>query len=163
MRCVTMYLVEAFWRLLDGAAMSEYAWSEVDAAARQRLDAIATWTDPLTLDRLVQVGVATGWRCAEIGAGTGTIAAWLADRVGPGGAVLATDLDTRWLDALGKPNVVSPSPRHCHRATRARSLRFGPLPQRADTCAPLAGRDPAHGRRSTTWRLARCGRARLDH
>jgi hypothetical protein len=37
--------------------------------------------------------VGPGWRCLEVGSGGGSIAAWLCDRVGPDGSVLATDLD----------------------------------------------------------------------
>lgn len=48
--------------------------------------------DPMTTDRLVQAGVAPGWRCLEVGAGNGSVALWLARRVGPTGSVVATDL-----------------------------------------------------------------------
>ncbi|GLX54168.1 methyltransferase [Streptomyces hygroscopicus subsp. hygroscopicus] len=51
--------------------------------------------DPVTLPRLAAAGVGPGWDCLEIGAGGGSIARWLADRVAPGGSVLATDRDPR--------------------------------------------------------------------
>ena len=35
--------------------------------------------DPGTLRLLEDVGVEVGWRCAEVGAGRGSVAAWLAD------------------------------------------------------------------------------------
>jgi SAM-dependent methyltransferase len=85
--------------------MSEYAWSAADFVARQRLDAAAESLDLNTVEHLDRLGVTSGWDCAEIGGGTGTIAAWLADRVAPDGRLLATDLDTRWLESLGKPNL----------------------------------------------------------
>lgn len=47
--------------------------------------------DPMTIERLVQAGVAPGWRCLEVGAGNGSVARWLARRVGPSGVVVATD------------------------------------------------------------------------
>jgi len=47
--------------------------------------------------------VAAGWRCLEVGAGGGSIAEWLCDRVGPDGRVVATDLDTRWVAKLSQP------------------------------------------------------------
>ena len=59
----------------------------------------ATW-DPGTFTHLEALGVAPGWRCLEAGAGGGTVAAWLAERVGPDGRVLATDVDTKLLDPL---------------------------------------------------------------
>ncbi|MFF8993475.1 class I SAM-dependent methyltransferase [Streptomyces sp. NPDC014983] len=51
--------------------------------------------DPVTLPRLAATGVGPGWHCLEIGAGGGSIARWLANRVAPGGSVLATDRDPR--------------------------------------------------------------------
>src|SRR5262245_24735854 len=50
-------------------------------------------------------GVRPGWRCLEVGAGGGSIAAWLADCVGSEGAVVATDLDTTHLRGLSLPNL----------------------------------------------------------
>jgi predicted methyltransferase len=49
--------------------------------------------DPLTFERLVLLGVAPGWRGLEIAGGGGSVVRWLADRVGPHGAVAATDVD----------------------------------------------------------------------
>lgn len=41
-----------------------------------------------------QIGVREGWRCWEVGCGSGSVATWLAGRVGQLGQVFATDLDT---------------------------------------------------------------------
>ena len=46
-----------------------------------------------------------GWRCLEFGAGGGSIAAWLCDRVAPDGAVVATDLDTTVLEEVAHPDL----------------------------------------------------------
>ena len=54
--------------------------------------------DPGTIERLTATGVGAGWRCLEAGAGRGSIARWLAERVGPDGRVVAVDLRT---DRLG--------------------------------------------------------------
>ncbi len=43
-----------------------------------------------------------GRRCLEVGAGAGSIAAWLASEVGPSGKVVAVDLDTKFLRGLPK-------------------------------------------------------------
>lgn len=59
---------------------------------------LAAAHDPLTVQRLVETGVGDGWRCLEIGAGGGTVARWLAERVAPSGTVLATDLRPRVFD-----------------------------------------------------------------
>src|SRR2546421_5657265 len=63
----------------------------------------ALW-DPGTRARLADTGVADGWRCLEVGAGHGSVAAWLAGRVGPSGLVEAVDLRTdrlEWLTGQG--------------------------------------------------------------
>ncbi|MFF9109960.1 class I SAM-dependent methyltransferase [Streptomyces sp. NPDC014805] len=65
------------------------------AHSRDQHRCLAAAYDPVTLPRLAAAGVGPGWRCLEIGAGGGSIARWLADRVAPGGSVLATDLDPR--------------------------------------------------------------------
>ena len=54
---------------------------------------------------LDETGVGEGWRCLEVGAGTGSVAAWLHDRVGERGHVVATDIETRWLEPLAGPNL----------------------------------------------------------
>src|SRR5438552_13919852 len=50
------------------------------------------------MSRLTQLGVRRGWRCLDVGAGGGSIAPWLRDRVGPEGKVVAVDLDARFFD-----------------------------------------------------------------
>jgi SAM-dependent methyltransferase len=72
---------------------------------RARFDALPRLYDPGTTRHLVALGVRTGWRCLEVGAGGGSIARWLAQRVGPTGHVLATDLDTRFLAVLAGPSL----------------------------------------------------------
>ncbi len=72
---------------------------------RARLDAITRLTDPATIRHLQAIGVGQGWRCAEVGAGTGTIARWLSDRVGYFGRVEAIDIDTQYLESLQAPNL----------------------------------------------------------
>ncbi|WP_433213075.1 class I SAM-dependent methyltransferase [Microtetraspora malaysiensis] len=48
--------------------------------------------DPFTTARLAEAGAGPGWRCLEVGAGGGSVATWLARRVGPDGTVVATDI-----------------------------------------------------------------------
>ncbi|MGP0088723.1 MAG: class I SAM-dependent methyltransferase [Xanthobacteraceae bacterium] len=69
------------------------AWGQ----GRARLDAVEALLDPGTIRALEGLGVAAGWRCLELGAGGGSIAAWLSRRVGCSGKIVATDLDTRYL------------------------------------------------------------------
>ncbi len=72
--------------------------TDEEELARVRL--LETWADPLTIRRLEAIGVVAGWRCADIGAGGGSIARWLAQCVGPSGSVVATDIDLRFLTDL---------------------------------------------------------------
>ncbi|MFB6523360.1 class I SAM-dependent methyltransferase [Streptomyces sp. NPDC056401] len=51
---------------------------------------------------LASLPMAPDWHCAEVGAGTGGVARWLAERC-PRGQVTATDLDTRFLDSMARP------------------------------------------------------------
>jgi SAM-dependent methyltransferase len=66
----------------------------------RRLQLLEQHADPTSVRRLEATGVGGGWACLEVGAGRGSIARWLAERVGPSGSVLALDLDTSLLGAL---------------------------------------------------------------
>lgn len=59
----------------------------------------ATW-DSGTRALLESLGIGPGQRCLEVGAGGGSIAVWMAERVGPDGSVVATDIDTAHLEPL---------------------------------------------------------------
>lgn len=72
---------------------------------RARFAALPRIFDPGTIRHLEARGVGEGWRCLEAGAGGGSIATWLAVQVGSTGYVLATDIDTRFLGALARPNL----------------------------------------------------------
>src|SRR5262245_42077766 len=79
-----------------------------DNAAEQtasRFLALSRVFDEGTMHHIERLGIRHGWRCLEIGAGGGSMAAWLAARVAAPGRVLATDLDTRYLDRLRLPNL----------------------------------------------------------
>jgi SAM-dependent methyltransferase len=62
-----------------------------------RFSALDAALDENSQAHLSALGIATGWRCLEVGAGSGSIAHWMAERVGAHGYVLATDIDTRWI------------------------------------------------------------------
>ena len=49
--------------------------------------------------------VQPGWRCLEVGAGRGSMAVWLTERVGASGHVVATDIDTTYLSRIELPNL----------------------------------------------------------
>ncbi len=73
--------------------------------ARRRLRALEQCFDATTARRLEATGVGPGWRCLEVGAGAGSIARWLGQRVGPTGQVVAVDIDTRFLEELDDLNI----------------------------------------------------------
>ena len=54
---------------------------------------------PLVMNR-VAPRVFEGARCLEVGAGSGSMALWMAARVGETGHVLATDINPRFVEAL---------------------------------------------------------------
>ena len=80
--------------------MKEYAFDNALPAQLQRLRTLEELFDAGTFRHLEALGVHHGHRCLEIGAGGGSVARWLSERAG---SVLATDLDTRYLDA--QPNL----------------------------------------------------------
>src|SRR5687767_11306018 len=82
-----------------------YAFDNAWELERERLRGLELRLDPATIRHLETIGVGAGWTCLEIGGGGGSIARWLARRVGPSGRVVATDLDPRFLEALGEPNL----------------------------------------------------------
>lgn len=71
----------------------------------RRFSHLSLLWDPWTIQHLERVGVRSGWKCLEVGAGGGSVARWLSERVGAEGHVLATDLDPRHLGELRGPNV----------------------------------------------------------
>jgi SAM-dependent methyltransferase len=88
-----------------GRRMSGYGFDPSWSDERRRLALIERCYDPMTISRLAELGVAAGWRCVDVGAGGGSIARWLRDRVGPDGSVVAVDLDTRFFE--NEPGIES--------------------------------------------------------
>ena len=79
--------------MVVGSGRTWYAFDNALAVQRARLRALEATLDAGTFRHLEAIGVGPRWRCLEVGAGGGSVAAWLAERVGPNGEVLATDLD----------------------------------------------------------------------
>ncbi|MEU8757885.1 methyltransferase domain-containing protein [Streptomyces sp. NPDC048659] len=71
-------------------------------AQTERLDSLGDVCDPATTADLARWDLSPGAHCLEIGAGTGSLALWLADRC-PDGSVTATDTDLRFLSGLDHP------------------------------------------------------------
>jgi SAM-dependent methyltransferase len=84
----------------------EYVLANADHEAElSRIRLLEEVWDGLAVRRLADVGVQRGWRCLEAGAGGGSIARLLSDLVGATGTVIAADINTRFLEEIGSPNV----------------------------------------------------------
>lgn len=86
-----------------GDAELGYVFDNASGHAREQHRILADFLDPITTDRLASTGLADGWHCLEVGAGGGSVAIWLADRVAPSGTVLATDIKP--LDLPSRPGL----------------------------------------------------------
>jgi SAM-dependent methyltransferase len=78
-----------------------YAFPNAAQGQAERLETLEAVLDPGTVQLLGERGVGLGWACLEVGAGAGSVARWLAERVGPHGRVLATDLNPTALESVG--------------------------------------------------------------
>jgi|SRR5271165_4313374 len=100
---------------------SKYLLDNAGAEASARFAALSAIFDPGTIRHLEDGGVGPGWHCLEVGGGGGSIARWLAARVGATGRVLVTDIDPRFLEPLELPNV----------EVRHHNIAVDPLPEAA--------------------------------
>lgn len=107
--------------------MSGYVFQNAAPQAAERFASLEALHDPATIQHLEALGVRDGWACWEVGGGGGSIAAWLARRVGEGGHVLVTDIDPRFLAALKAAG-------HAHVAVHRHDVTRDPLP---DDCFDL--------------------------
>ncbi len=94
--------------ILDNAAAVEY----------KRLDLMSKILDPWTQSYLAELGVAEGWHCLELGGGNGSIAEWLAARVGASGSVTSLDIKPVLLELVPAQNL----------SVHQMDLRTGDLP-----------------------------------
>src|SRR3954463_9320071 len=86
---------------------TRYALDPAWHAERERLASLTSLYDPRTLRLCERRGLTAGWHCLDAGAGTGSLATALAERVGPSGSVTALDADTRFLEPLDSLIVVA--------------------------------------------------------
>ncbi|MFI5893976.1 class I SAM-dependent methyltransferase [Actinoplanes sp. NPDC051513] len=125
-------------------AGTPYVFSNDRPTAAPLLDALGQMHDPFTTSRLTEAGVTPGSRWLEIGAGAGTIAAWLADQVGPDGEVIATDVRPQHIRTHSGVTVLEhniltdPLPAGEFDGIHARAV-LQHLPARREVLARLAG------------------------
>lgn len=90
----------------DPARPGGYTLRNADPAEAARLGTLESLHDRSTARQLEALGIGPGWHCAELGAGAGSVARWMLERVGPGGRVTAIDRDTSLLaDLAGVGNA----------------------------------------------------------
>jgi SAM-dependent methyltransferase len=78
-------------------ATGTYLLDNRAAEAELRFAGLSAVFDDVTLRHVDALGPAPGWQCWAVGAGGPSIPDALAARVAPGGRVVASDLDPRWL------------------------------------------------------------------
>jgi SAM-dependent methyltransferase len=76
-----------------------YLLDNQETQAGERFDALSRLFNASTFRHAHLIGLERGWRVWEVGAGGPSVPVWLAEQVGPEGHVLATDIDTSWIDA----------------------------------------------------------------
>ena len=88
----------ALTRLATETTQAGYLFDGASAAAElARLRLLEGVFDQKTRALLQSAGPLTGLKCLEVGAGAGSIAAWLRSEVGAGGEVTAIDANVRFL------------------------------------------------------------------
>ncbi|XQE80660.1 class I SAM-dependent methyltransferase [Streptomyces microflavus] len=87
-----------------GGHYGETFFSPDAAGEGERIDFGALAYDDITMARLRALGVGPGWRCLDVGAGTGTVSRRLLDEAGVT-SVLAVDRDVRFLGELSVPGL----------------------------------------------------------
>ncbi|HVB92406.1 MAG TPA: methyltransferase domain-containing protein [Acidimicrobiales bacterium] len=89
----------------DAVSRDGYLLANDAPAVMERFAAFASLFDPSTFRHMEGLGLDPGWRCWEVGAGGTSVVQWLAQRVGPAGHVLATDVDVSRLAGTAGPHV----------------------------------------------------------
>lgn len=82
--------------------MSTYLYDAGWRQERERLAGIESLWDAGTIRQMEALGVGQGWTCLEVGGGGGAVVEWLCRRAD---RVVATDLDTRFLEVIEAPNL----------------------------------------------------------
>jgi protein-L-isoaspartate O-methyltransferase len=120
-----------------------YVFGKDQLTAPTLLAALGQMCDPFTMRRLTEAGVRPGSRWLEVGAGDGSIAGWLAEMVGPGGMVIATDIRPQHIPhhrdlVVVEHNIVTdPPPNGPFDGIHVRAL-LQHLPERDEVLAGLA-------------------------
>jgi len=82
-----------------------YVFDNAGEETSTRFSALEALFDAGTFRHIEALGISPGWRCLEVGGGSGSVATWLGRRVGVDGKVVVTDIDPRFLRDLGQPRI----------------------------------------------------------
>lgn len=76
---------------------TEYVFDSASDLGDEQIRSLSAMYDDVTATVLDGIGVRSGQTCLDIGAGSGSVATMLAERVAPDGSVIATDLESEHL------------------------------------------------------------------
>ena len=105
----------------SAVSRSHYPFDNAAPQAGDRFATLATLYDEVTRRHLDRFGIGAGWNCLEVGAGGGSVAGFMSERVGPAGHVVATDINIDWMAGSLPANV----------ELRRHDIGIDPLPERA--------------------------------
>jgi ubiquinone/menaquinone biosynthesis C-methylase UbiE len=105
--------------------MSPYIFDNAaEAETAERFASLDALYNFRTFRFLETAGIGPGWRCLEVGGGSGSVAAWMAERVRPSGSVLVTDIDPRFIERSGRRKLANVE-------LRRHDIGTDPLPEQA--------------------------------
>jgi SAM-dependent methyltransferase len=105
----------------SGPSPSHYPFDNAAPQAGDRFASLAKLYDGVTRRHLDRFGIGADQRCLEVGAGGGSVARFMSERVGPAGHVVATDINIDWMSGSQPGNV----------ELRHHDIGVDPLPERA--------------------------------
>jgi SAM-dependent methyltransferase len=86
--------------------MATYALDNASPHGTDHLGGLSGMFDQFTTDRISETTPLSGRRCLELGAGNGSVAVWLADRVGADGRVVAVDIEPQHIPEHNRLTVL---------------------------------------------------------
>jgi SAM-dependent methyltransferase len=84
---------------------SDYLLENSNVEAGRRFEALSAIFDKVTFSHCERLGIASGWKVWEVGAGGTSVVLWLSNKVGSAGTVTATDIDISWASKAIADNV----------------------------------------------------------
>lgn len=126
-----------------GEQTAGYMFDNATDEAANQLRFLGEILDLGTRRLLIEAGLTRGWNVTDVGAGAGTLTAWLSDQIAPAGHVTAVDLDPRHIPTGPNITVRTGDIRHLtlegsQQAVVARLVLMH-LPEREQVLAQLMG------------------------